>query len=181
MIRSATDADAAAIQAIYAPIVRDTIISFETSVPNVDEMRCRIAKTQTFYPWLVYAREGEVLGYAYASRHSERAAYGWSANVSVYVHANARHTGVGRALFTHLFDLLRTQNIVNVYAGITLPNPGSVGLHEAMGMALVGVYHKVGYKFGAWHDVGWWEMALMAHPEVPLPLCGIDTFTSTHS
>ncbi len=174
MIRSATDADAAAIQTIYAPIVRDTVISFEYDVPTVKTMRDRIANTQAFYPWLVFDQAGDVLGYAYASRHSERAAYDWSANVSVYVGANARRMGVGRALYTRLFELLRAQNIVNVYAGIALPNPGSIGLHEAMGMTLVGVYHQVGYKFGAWHDVGWWEMALMERPTTPLPLRDAD-------
>jgi phosphinothricin acetyltransferase len=167
----ATESDAPSVQAIYAPIVRDTIISFEYEAPPVDEMRRRIIKTLQRYPWLVCEHEpgGEMLGYAYAGPHSERAAYQWSADVSVYVSAQARRMGVGRALYAALFELLRRQNIVNVYAGIALPNAASVGLHEAMGMTPVGVYHQVGYKFGAWHDVGWWQMALVERPDVPMP------------
>lgn len=175
-IRLATEADAPGVHAIYAPIVRDTIISFEYELPSVDEMRSRIAKTLPRYPWLICGQEGEdgeMLGYAYASLHSERAAYNWSANVSVYVSATARRMGVGKALYGELFARLRAQNIVNVYAGISLPNPGSISLHEAMGMTLVGVYHKVGYKFGAWHDVGWWEMALGARPMWPKPVLAV--------
>jgi len=173
-IRLATLADAAAIQAIYAPIVRDTIISFELVPPNVDEIRGRITKVLARYPWLVYARDSKVLGYAYASQHHDRAAYDWSADISIYVSARARRMGLGRALYQSLFALLRAQNVVNVYAGVSLPNAGSVGLHEAMGMTPVGVYRQVGYKFGAWHDVGWWEMALGERPAVPAAMLSGD-------
>ena len=169
-IRLATSADAEAMCDIYAPVVRDTIISFELVPPTVDEMRGRIEKTLPRYPWLVSERDGDVLGYAYASQHSERAAYDWSANVSVYVSETARRMGVGTTLYRALFGLMRVQGFVNVYAGIALPNAGSVGLHEALGMTPVGVYHQVGYKFGAWHDVGWWEMALGARPAQPKPV-----------
>lgn len=172
-IRLATEADAPAVHAIYAPIVRDTIISFEYEPPAMDEMCRRIARTLIRYPWLIYERDGEVLGYAYASQHSERAAYQWSVNVSVYVSADARRMGVGRALYRQLFALLRVQGFVNVYAGITLPNAASVGLHEAMGMTPIGVYHRVGYKFGAWHDVGWWEMVLGERPALPQPALSV--------
>jgi phosphinothricin acetyltransferase len=170
-IRLATESDAPSVHAIYAPIVRDTIISFEYEVPSVDEMRGRIIKTLPRYPWLVCEREpgGPMLGYAYAGPHSERAAYQWSADVSVYVSASVRRMGVGRALYAALFELLRLQGFVNIYAGIALPNAASVGLHEAMGMTPVGVYHQVGYKFGAWHDVGWWQMALVERPAEPKP------------
>lgn len=168
-IRLANEADASAVYAIYAPVVRDTIISFEHEIPSVVEMRGRISKILQCYPWLIYERDDEVLGYAYAGMHSERAAYQWSANVSVYVGANARRMGVGTALYRSLFALLRLQNYVNVYAGVSLPNAASVGLHEAMGMTPVGVYHRVGYKFGAWHDVGWWERALCDRPVEPKP------------
>lgn len=167
-IRLATEADTSGVQAIYAPVVRDTIISFEYAPPSVDEMRGRIAKTLPRYPWLVCEREhGELLGYAYAGQHSERAAYQWSVNVSVYVSASARRLGVGTAVYHSLFALLRLQGFANIYAGITLPNAASVGLHESMGMTPVGVYHRVGYKFGAWHDVGWWQMALRERPVEP--------------
>ncbi len=176
-IRLATDADAPGVHAIYAPIVRDTVISFENVPPSIDEMRSRIAKTIPRYPWLIYERDDEMLGYAYAGSHSERVAYQWSANVSVYVSRNARRMGVGKALYGALFAMLRAQNIVNVYAGIALPNPASVGLHESMGMTQVGVYRQVGYKFGVWHDVGWWEMTLCERPTDPKPVLSVDEIT----
>jgi phosphinothricin acetyltransferase len=113
------------------------------------------------FPWLVCVGGGDVAGYAYASQHHERAAYQWSANVSVYIHAEHRGRGLGRALYAALFDILRAQRVHNVYAGITLPNGASVGLHEAVGFQPVGVYRSVGFKLGRWHDVGWWEMAIL--------------------
>jgi L-amino acid N-acyltransferase YncA len=167
VIRLATVHDAEQIQAIYAPIVRDTAISFELMPPTVDEMRQRIAKTLEHLPWVICAHRGEVLGYAYASAHRSRAAYQWSVDVSVYIHASTRRSGVGRAIYTSLFTLLALQGFFNAYAGITLPNPGSVGLHEAMDFHPVGVYRAVGYKLGAWHDVGWWQRTLQDHTPSP--------------
>jgi phosphinothricin acetyltransferase len=172
-IRLATAADAAQIQAIYAPIVSSTIISFELDPPTVDELRQRIATTLSTLPWLVCERYNMILGYAYAGPHRSRAAYQWSVDVSAYVHASAQRIGVGRALYTSLFAALRLQGFYNAYAGITLPNPASVGLHESLGFTPVGVYRNVGYKFGAWHDVGWWQRTLEEHtnaPELPLNL-----------
>jgi phosphinothricin acetyltransferase len=166
-IRMATLADAAAIQAIYAPVVRASPSSFEYTPPTVAEMAARMAKILSALPWLVMEDAGQVIGYAYAGPHGERAAYQWAVDVSVYVHADHHRQGVGRALYCALFRVLRAQGYVNVYAGVTLPNPGSVGLHEAMGMTPVGVYRLVGYKFGAWHDVGWWQGTLQARPAAP--------------
>jgi phosphinothricin acetyltransferase len=166
--------DAAQVQAIYAPIVRDTPISFEADPPDVAEMRRRIEVVLTRLPWLVRERGGEVLGYAYANPHRERFAYRWSVEVTVYVAAHARGSGVGRSLYLPLLDLLAAQGHVNAYAGITLPNPASVGLHQALGFTPVGVYRETGFKFGAWHDVGWWqrrlrELAVPPAPPTPLP------------
>ncbi len=175
----ATTADAAAFQAIYAPSVlgRDVATSFEIEVPTVDEMAARItAKTRT-YPWLTVEEDGRVIGYAYADPHRSRAAYQWCAEVSAYVDARSHRTGVGRALYQALFDLLRRQGVINVYAGITLPNPGSVGLHESLGFQLVGVYRAIGFKYGKAHDVGWWHLALgswPSHPAPITPIAGID-------
>ena len=104
-IRLATDDDAPQIQAIYAPFCRDTAVSFEMEPPTVDEIRERIVKTLTSFPWLVCADRGTILGYAYASRHRERAGYRWSVDVSVYVREGHRRTGVGRALYTALWRL----------------------------------------------------------------------------
>jgi L-amino acid N-acyltransferase YncA len=168
-IRLAQSDDAGAIQAIYAPVVTHTPISFETVEPTVEEMRQRIEKTLKDFPWLVYVDAGEVLGYAYASQHRVRAAYQWSVDVSAYIHERCRRQGIGRKLYMSLFELLRRQGFYNVFAGITLPNPASVALHEAMGMEAIGVYEKVGYKTGAWHDVGWWQGLLQAHSVVPAP------------
>lgn len=167
LIRFAAEGDATALQAIYAPIVLRSPISFELEPPTVDEMRARVEQTLKYFPWLVYEHAGAVVGYAYAGRHRERAAYQWSADLSAYVHAQWRGRGIGRALYESLFGLLRAQGFFNAYAGITLPNPGSVALHEAMGMRLVGVYEHVGYKFDRWHDVGWWQGEVQPRTAAP--------------
>ena len=173
VIRLAAEGDAEQIAAIYAPNVTGTVISFETEPPTADEMRRRIETTLERYPWLVCERQGRVLGYAYAGAHGSRAAYRWSVDVSVYVHGEARRTGVGQALYASLFAALDLQGFYNAYAGATLPNPASVGLHESVGFRLVGVYCEVGYKLGAWHDVGWWHLPLrerVADPDPPADL-----------
>jgi phosphinothricin acetyltransferase len=166
-IRQAADGDAAAVAAIYAPYVRDTIISFETAAPTSAEMGGRIAAIAARYPWLVAEQGGEVLGYAYAGEHRSRAAYRWDVDVAVYLAADAHRRGIGRRLYCALFELLRRQGYINAYAGISLPNAASVGLHEALGFLPVGVYRKVGYKQGAWHDVGWWSLNLQPPPPEP--------------
>jgi phosphinothricin acetyltransferase len=168
-IRLARAEDAAGVLAIYAPFCA-TPVSFEEEPPSLDEMRRRIAGTLERWPWLVCAADAEVLGYVYARPHRERAAYRWSVEVTAYVAAGQRRRGVGRALYTALFRLLELQGYCNAYAGITLPNPASVGLHEALGFRPVGVYRHVGYKCGAWHDVGWWQRDLRPpEPEPPEP------------
>jgi L-amino acid N-acyltransferase YncA len=174
MIRLATGHDAEQIQAIYAPNVRQTAISFELVPPTVDDMQERIRKTLEHFPWVVCEHQGEIQGYAYASAHRARAAYQWSVDVSVYVHAQARRYGVGRAVYSSLFKLLDLQGVYNAYAGITLPNPASVGLHESLGFQPVGIYRAVGYKLGAWHDVGWWQLALRPHSAPAAPPAALD-------
>ena len=168
-IRVACPEDAEAILAIYTLIVRETAISFEVEPPTYVEMHERIATTLRRLPWLVCERQGEVLGYVYASPHRARAAYQWSVDVSVYIQAKARRTGIGRALYHALLQLLSLQGFYQCFAGITLPNPASVGLHEALGFQPVGVYQAVGYKLGGWHDVGWWQRALQPRPSLPTP------------
>jgi phosphinothricin acetyltransferase len=169
MIRLAVPSDAGALARIYAPIVAGTATSFEVAPPTAAEMAARVATTLELAPWLVWAKDGEVLGYAYASRHRERAAYRWSVDVSAYMDERCRRQGVGRRLYTSLFGLLRLQGFYTAHAGITLPNPGSVGLHESMGFRPVGVYRSVGYKQGAWHDVGWWQLPLRERTGEPVP------------
>jgi phosphinothricin acetyltransferase len=164
--RLVTPDDAEPIQAIYAPYCF-TPISFETAPPSVAEMRQRIVKISAQYPWLVCDNDGDIWGYVYAGIHRERAAYRWSVDVSVYIHPERHRLGIGRALYTSLFRILALQGYVNAYAGATLPNPGSVGLHEAMGFQLVGIYRQVGYKYDAWHDVAWFQLLLQPRPSQP--------------
>ncbi len=166
--------DAAACAAIYAPFVTDGVASFESVAPDATDMSARIAAHAGAHAFLVAERGGRVVGFAYACPHRARAAYRWSADVSVYVEASAHRQGVGRELYGALLDLLRRQGIRRVHAGITLPNPASVSLHESFGFTPVGVYRGVGYKFGRWRDVGWWQLDLApthaddAVPEEPL-------------
>jgi L-amino acid N-acyltransferase YncA len=167
-VRLAEADDAPQIAAIYAPLVRETVVSFETDPPDDGEMAERILTTLPTYPWLVCESSDEILGYAYASAHRTRDAYQWSVDVSVYVHGEHRRSGVGRGLYESLFALLWRQGFYNAYAGIALPNPASVGLHESLGFEEVGVYRSVGYKNGAWRDVGWWHRRLRSSdPDSP--------------
>ena len=166
-IRLAERRDAAAIAAIYAPSITGGVASFELIPPDAEEMARRMTGILPAHPWLVCEHAGRVTGYVYASQHLARAAYQWSANVSAYIDADFHRRGLGRALYASLFALLRLQGFYNVYGGITLPNPGSVGLHETMGFRLVGVYRGIGYKMGRWHDVGWWHLELQPKPATP--------------
>lgn len=171
-IRVATPDDAAAIAGIYAPVVSTTFISFETEPPSTEEMTRRIVSTLLTLPWLVSVDEhGDVDGYAYASRHRERAAYQWSVDTTVYVRADRRRQGVGQALYGELLRILRHLGYCNAYAGIALPNDGSVALHESVGLTPVGVFRGVGYKLGDWRDVGWWQIKLAndSPPRQPRP------------
>jgi L-amino acid N-acyltransferase YncA len=167
MIRLARGSDASAIASMYAPIVEQTAVSFEVDPPDEAEIARRLADTLPSYPWLVLDADGRIEGYAYASRHRARAAYRWSVDVSVYVADGCRRRGVGRGLYRSLLRILTAQGYVSAYAGISLPNPASVALHEAMGFTPIGVYRSVGYKLGAWRDVGWWQLALRPAEAVP--------------
>jgi L-amino acid N-acyltransferase YncA len=166
----ATPPDSAALLAIYAPFVEGTTVSFETEVPSLQVMRQRVADALGHAPWLVARIDGRVAGYAYAVPHRSRASYQWSVDVSVYVDPAFQRQGVGRRLYLRLFELMRAQGYFNAYAGIVLPNNGSVGMHEAVGFRPVGVYQHVGFKLGRWHDVGWWQLALRPADGPPGPL-----------
>jgi L-amino acid N-acyltransferase YncA len=172
MIRLARPEDAAGIQAIYAPVVRDTPISFELEPPGVADMQSRIASTLSAgLPWLVLDNAGEIDGYVYAGRHrGDRPAYQWSVEVSVYIAEGQRGRGIGRALYTSLFAVLELQRFQNAFAGATLPNAGSVALHESMGFVKAGLFEKVGFKNGSWHDVIWWRKPLGNHDTPPAPV-----------
>jgi len=173
-IRDADPArDAAACAAIYAPHVEGGPVSFEERPPSAGEMAARIEHHAASYAWLVAERDGRVVGYAYATAFNERPAYRWSTSVSVYVAEGERGAGIGRALYTELFERLRERGFRMACAGITLPNEASVALHEKLGFKSVGVNREIGWKHGAWHDVGWWQLELTppapASPLEPLP------------
>lgn len=159
-VRVAKTTDGAAIAAIYAPIVRDTAISFELEPPSADEMGRRVAATLLKLPWLVATHDDVVVGYAYASAHKERPAYRWSVDVTVYVAENARGRGIGSRLYGVLVPTLRLQGFRAAFAGIALPNSGSVALHEAIGFEPIGLYEDVGFKLGQWRSVRWWRLGL---------------------
>ncbi len=179
-IRMARVDDAEQIRAIYAPIVEKTTISFEWEPPGAEEMRSRIAETLVSYPWLVSEESQEILGYAYAGLHRSRKAYEWSVETSVYVRGDVRRRGFGRSLYVVLSSLLALQGYYNAYAGIALPNPASVALHESVGFRPIGVYREVGFKKGRWHDVGWWQLELQPKAGGPVrPLSLLEAQSKT--
>ena len=165
--------DAAACVAIYAPYVEAGATSFEEEPPAPSSFAERIAQISTTYPWLVGELEGEIVGYAYACPHRSRPAYRWAVETSVYVAAGQQRRGHGRALYAELVERLRRQRFQVACAGITLPNEASVALHESVGFVPVGVYRRIGWKDGAWRDVGWWQLELQPPgegvPAEPLP------------
>jgi phosphinothricin acetyltransferase len=169
IFRLAEEVDADGVLAVYAPFCEHTPVSFVLQAPSVEEMRRRIRAVSEQFPWLVCDWDGLVAGFAYASPHRERAAYQWSVDVAIYLGEGHRRRGLGRALYTSLFEVLVLQGYYKAYAGTTLPNPGSVGLHQAMGFAPVGVYRGVGHKLGAWHDVAWWQRDLQPPAPAPAP------------
>jgi len=152
-VRLASHDDAAAIQAIYAPIVSETAVSFEVVPPTVEEMARRRRHDHPSHPWLVATDGDEVVSYAYAHAFAERDAYAWSIATSVYVHSDRRSQGIGRLLYGALLRLAELQGYRRAVAGVTLPNAASVGLHEALGFHPMGLYEKIGWKLGSWHDV----------------------------
>lgn len=159
-VRQIALADAAAIQAIYAHYVGTTSISFEEVPPDVREIERRISDITPHYPYLVAEVDSQVVGYAYACEHRTRAAYRTSIDVSVYVQPGAQRSGIARGLYGRLLPAAAGMGYHAAFAGIALPNDASVALHQTMGFEPVGVYREVGRKFGAWHDVGWWQRLL---------------------
>jgi phosphinothricin acetyltransferase len=145
--------------AIYAPFVEDSWISFELEAPDAAEMARRIAEYSASHAWLMAEVEGLPAGYAYGSPHRTRAAYASSCDVAVYVDPAHARQGVGRSLYAELLGRLgKTYHAA--FAGIALPNAASIAMHEAMGFVPVGIYREVGWKMGAWRDVGWWQRIL---------------------
>lgn len=168
-IRLATPNDAAAILKIYAPYIQKTSLTFETEVPSIESFAGRIKNYLETWPWLVFEKDGVIRGYAYATRYRERVAYQWGTESSIYIADEFKGTGVARALYEALFDILKKQGFRNVYAVINLPNDTSVTFHEKCGFTYFATYEQVGYKLGRWKNVGWWRLILNDFGDEPEP------------
>jgi L-amino acid N-acyltransferase YncA len=172
-VRIATNDDSHAIAEIYAPIVERTHISFELAPPTAEEMGRRMAAALENHVGLVAEDSGRIQGYAYAGKYREKPAYRWSTETTIYVRDGSRGKGVGRSLYGALLRILAAQNYRRAFAGIALPNAGSVALHEAVGFAHIGTNPEAGFKFDRWHDLGWWSFQLNrseGEPAPPVPL-----------
>ena len=177
LIRLATPEDASGILDIYAPYILNTSFTFETEVPSLEEFGERIKTYLNYWPWLVCEMEGNIAGYAYATRYRDRTAYQWSVECSVYVQDDHHRSGIGRVLYRSLFSILKAQGFTKVYAVINLPNTQSVTFHETMGFKYFATYEKVGYKLGKWKDVGWWQLQLNEYadePPTPIKFSALD-------
>jgi L-amino acid N-acyltransferase YncA len=159
-VRDATEDDAGACAAIYAPYVTDTAITVEYDPPSAAEMAGRIAAAQRAHAWLVLEDDGRVVGYAYAGPFKERAAYRWTCEVSVYLESGRRRRGSGRLLYEALFARLTERGFRALIAVMTLPNEASEGLHRALGFEPVGTFRRVGWKHGQWRDVAWAQRSI---------------------
>jgi phosphinothricin acetyltransferase len=167
LIRPATQDDAAAIAAIYAPFVIDTPITFEINPPTPAEIAKRMAAGDGLYPWLVADSDGTIAGYAYATRFRDRPAYRFAVETTVYVDPRFHGSGVGSALYEKLIEILHAHGFAQAIAGITLPNPASVRLHEKAGFQPAGAYRRIGFKLGSWHDVGIWQRPIVVLGDQP--------------
>jgi L-amino acid N-acyltransferase YncA len=166
-VRAATGRDARACAAIYAPYVTDTAVSFELEPPGAAEVAGRIAAAAARHAWLVLEDAGRVVGFAYGQPFRERAAYRWACETSIYLELGRRRTGGGRVLYQALLARLAERGYLQAVAGMTLPNEASEGLHRALGFEPVGVYRRVGWKHGAWHDVAWVQKTIGTGEDPP--------------
>lgn len=177
VIRAARVSDAQSLLEIYEPYVRNTAITFEYEVPEPADFRKRIENTLKKYPYIVAEADGELLGYAYTGAFKERAAYDWSAEVSIYVKKDKRGLGIGGKLYAALEEISRAQHILNLNACIAYADTedeyltnDSVTFHSHMGYKMVGKFHQCGYKFGKWYDMVWMEKMIGEHPANPAPV-----------
>ena len=180
VIRPVEKTDVPRILEIYAPYILNTAVSFEEQVPGEDQFWERIKEVTREAPWMVCELSGLITGYGYASPHRGRAAYRWNRELSAYVSDRYFRKGIGRALYISLLEIIRLQGYLNALAGITLPNPASVAFHESMGFKKVGVYHKIGYKFGKTTDTGWWEMCIQDDDFIPGPIRPLKEITGSY-
>lgn len=152
-IRFAALEDAERILEIYAPYILNTAVSFEYEVPSLDEFRERMARIMKTHPYLVCERKGQIIGYAYASSYLTRKAFGWDAEVSIYLDQEERGKGIGRLLYEPLLAILKEMGVVNVYALIVHPHELSERFHRKMGFQKEAIFEKTGYKMGKWQDL----------------------------
>ncbi len=168
-LRLVTLNDTAELLSIYAPYITDTAVSFEYEVPTLEAYRERIREIAGHYPYLVWEENGHILGYAYAHRQMDRAAYQWNTELSVYLRPEATGKGLGTKLYGALLELLRLQGFKTAYGCVAIPNAASEALHYKLGFHDAGVWHLTGYKNGAWQDVGWYEKQLAPYDADPVP------------
>lgn len=167
LVRRATPEDATAILEVYAPYVKKTAITFEYEVPSLEEYVNRIIKISSRYPFLVAEEQDVIVGYAYASTFKERTAYDWSVETSIYIDQTKKSKGLGKKLYHTLEQILKEQNVTNLCACISYPNPESISFHKALGYKEVAHFHKCGYKFNTWYDMIWMEKFINPHSHVP--------------
>lgn len=160
-VRSVKPSDANAIAAIYNHYIEHTVATFEQDNVSTAEMRSRIAKIKAQQlPWLVLEDERGILGYAYATRWKERAAYRFSVETTIYLKPDVKGKGLGTTLYSTLIELLKNLKVHSALAGIALPNDNSIKLHEKMGMRKVAHFEEVGFKLNRWVDTGYWQVIL---------------------
>ena len=167
MIRVATENDAEGILSIYQPYIENTSFTFENEVPSLNAFKERINSYLINFPWLVCEINNVIAGYAYGAKHRERTAYQWCVESSIYIHDDFQKSGIGKALYFALIEILRKQGFRNVYAVINLPNDNSVKFHESCGFEYFATYEKVGYKLGKWKNVGWWKLSINEYGDEP--------------
>lgn len=177
-IRFAALEDAADILEIYKKYIKNTRVTFEIEVPTTDAFRERMERIMAQFPWLVCEIDGKIAGYAYGSKHGERAAYRWSADLSVYIDEPYHRYGLGTALYTALLELLRMQGYFTVYAGVSTPNPKSEAFHTAFGFRNLGEFKNAGYKLGCWCGVSWYELVLNEYVSEPIETISIGELRS---
>lgn len=172
-IRLINESDAHYVLDIYKYYVENSIISFEYEAPSIEEYLQRIRVNTEKYPWLVCLFNNKIKGFAYGSTHRYRTAYQWSPESTIYIAPDFHTKGIGRILYKTLFEILQLQGYYNVFAGVALPNQKSIGFHQSMGFEEIGIFKKVGYKHGNWHDTHWFQLSLNEHtlePKNPIEL-----------
>jgi phosphinothricin acetyltransferase len=175
-IRLIRDTDYAGALAVYTPYVLETVITFEYEVPSLDEFTKRLSIIARHYPVLVCEVDGAIVAYCYGSTHRVKTAYQWSVESTIYVAEAYHHKGIAAIMYTCLFDILRLQGFINVYAGVSVPKGQSDRFHHKYGFKELCTFEKIGYKHGLWHDLKWFEYILserIDNPPAPIPISKI--------